>query len=153
MQSIQRAIKGGYCVEDIYYSDQLLDEYIKISKISLRNKNIYIYSLNGEYITTLKNGKEICKFFKVKSTSSITTAIRTGRQYKNYQISLEYKEKLSPLEDKRNHPKIVLQYTLEGELVDEFDSITKAIEIYGTGVQRVLKGQQKQCKGFIFKYK
>lgn len=121
-------------------------------KVSLKNKPIYIYSLEGEFITSLKNGKEICEFFNIKSTSSITTAIRTERQYKNYQISLEYKEKLNIVEDKRNKRKQVAQYTLSGDFIKSFDSITQACVEFGTGVQKVLRGQQQQCKGFIFKY-
>lgn len=126
--------------------------YLGKPKTSLKNKTIYIYSLTGEFITSLNSGKEICEFFNVKSTSSITTAIRTGRQYKNYQISLEQKEKLSPIEDKRNIRKRVGQYTLSGELVREFDSISQACSEFGTGVQKVLRGQQQQCKNFIFRY-
>ena len=119
----------------------------------MKNRSIYIYKLNGEYVTTLNSTKEITEFFNIKSTSDVTTAIRTKRQYKDYQISLEYVDKMEPIKDKRNKTKKVIQYTLEGEFIQEFDSVTKAVGIYGTGVQRVLKGQQKQCKGFIFKFK
>lgn len=152
LQSIQRAVKGGYKVNDNYYSLELCDKYLGKPKVSLKNKPIYIYSLEGEFITSLKNGKEICEFFNIKSTSSITTAIRTERQYKNYQISLEYKEKLNIVEDKRNKRKQVAQYTLSGDFIKSFDSITQACVEFGTGVQKVLRGQQQQCKGFIFKY-
>lgn len=152
-QSVQRAIKGGYQVDGKYYSTKILDEFIKVPKISLKNRSIYIYKLNGEYVTTLNSTKEITEFFNIKSTSDVTTAIRTKRQYKDYQISLEYVDKMEPIKDKRNKTKKVIQYTLEGEFIQEFDSVTKAVGIYGTGVQRVLKGQQKQCKGFIFKFK
>jgi len=59
---------------------------------------------------------------------------------------------LLKIEDKRNIRKKVVQYTLSGDLIKEFDSITAACSEFGTGVQKVLKGQQQQCKGFIFKY-
>lgn len=153
IQSIQRSVKGGYKVNNNYYSTELHDFYFGKPKISLRNTPIYIYTLKGEYVTTLKNGKEICKFFNIKSTSSITTAIKTGRQYRDYQISLEYKDKLEEFKDLRNKKKPVIQYSLTGDFIKEFDSVTKAVEIFGTGVHRVVKGQQKQCKGFIFRYK
>lgn len=153
LQNIQRAIKGGYKINDDYYSLELHDIFSGYPKISLKNKTIYIYSLEGEFITSLSSGKEICKYFNIKSTSAITTAIRTKRQYKKYQISLEYKESLSLILNKRNISKAVLQYTLVGEFVKEFNSITEACNEFGTGVQKVLRGQQQQCKGFIFKYK
>lgn len=153
LQSIQRSVKGGYKVENNYYSLELHDNFKGFPKVSLKNKTIYIYNLKGEYLTSLSSGKEICKYFNVKSTSSITTAIRTNRQYKDFQISLEFKDKLDPFIDQRNLKKLVQQFTLTGDLVKEFNSITEAVKEFGTGVQKVLRGQQQQCKGFIFKYK
>lgn len=153
LQSIQRSVKGGYKSKGFYYSTELHEIFTGIPKISLKNKSIYVYDLNGNFIITLNSGKEICNFFNIKSTSSITTAIRTNRQYKEYQISLDYREQMPILIDKRNTKKIVQQFSLTGDLIKEFDSITKACEEFGTGVQKVLRGQQQQCKGFIFKYK
>jgi len=153
LQSIQRSVKGGYKSKGFYYSTELHEIFSGFPKISLRNKSIYIYNLNGDFIITLNSGGEICNFFNIKSTGSITTAIRTNRQYKDYQISLEYKEKLEPFIDKRNVKKTVQQFNLVGDLIQEFDSITLACSKFGTGVQKVLRGQQQQCKGFIFKYK
>ena len=77
--------------------------------------------------------------------------MRTGRQYKDYQLSLEKVDKLEPIEDKRNKHKRVAQYSLTGDLIKEFNSITEACKEFGTGVQKVVRGQQKQCKGFIFR--
>ena len=155
IQSIQRGIKGGYCVKDFYYSTQLFEEFEKIPKITIKNRDIYIYDLQGNFITSLRNErgkKRIEEFFNISSTSSITTAIRTGRQYRDYQIKLEYTESISPAEDKRNKSKRVGQYSLTGDLIKEFDSITLACEEFGTAVQKVLRGQQQQTRGFIFKY-
>lgn len=152
LQSIQRSVKGGYKVGEFFYSTELHEVYSGQPKISLKNKSIYIYDLKGNYITTLNNGKMICDFFKIKSTSSITTAMRTGRQYKEYQISLEKKDKLDEIVDKRNIKKKVGQYSLTGDFIRMFDSITQASTEFGSGVSKVVKGQQKQCKGFIFKY-
>lgn len=153
IQSIQRAVKGGYKVGDCYYNTKLLELYKGKDKISLKNKPLYVYTLSGEYVTCLNSIEEIRQYFNLKSTSSITTAIRTERQYKNYQLSLEKVEKMNPIVDKRNTKKTVVCYTEGGELVEEFDSITKACEKYGTGVQKVLRGSQRLCKGYVFKYK
>jgi hypothetical protein len=153
LQSIQRSVKGGYKSKGFYYSTELHEIFTGFPKLSLKNKSIYVYNLDGNFIITLNSKDEICNFFSVKSTSSITTAIRTNRQYRNYQISLEYKDKLDPLIDKRNTRKIIQQFNLTGDLIEEFESITKACDKFGTGVQKVLRGQQQQCKGFIFKYK
>jgi hypothetical protein len=154
ISSIQRAIKGGYRVKENYYSTELYDIlYIDSQKVSLKNKKLHIYTLSGEYVTTLEGKKEICNFFNIASTGSIIVALRTKRQYKDFQLSLIYEEKLDKYIDKRNKRKVVNQYNLTGDFIKEFESITLAVKEFGTGVQKVLRGQQKQCKGFIFKYK
>lgn len=149
---IERAVKGGYKVNGFYYSTELNDEYFGKPKISIKNKEIYVYTLDGQFVTSLKNGKEVCEYFNIKSTSSLTTAIRTGRQYKNYQISLEKKDKLDPIINKRNIAKPVGRYSLTGELLETYESATQARNIYGSGVTRVLKGQQQHCHNFIFRW-
>jgi DNA-binding XRE family transcriptional regulator len=153
LQSIQRAVKGGYKVGNYYFSLKLSEIFTGSQKISLKKKTIYVYDLEGKYITSLNSAKEICEFFNIKSISSITTAIRTRRQYRDFQISLEYKDNLGKIIDKRNIKKPIEQYSLTGDLIRTFDSMTEAKKEYGSGVQKVLKGQQQQCKNFIFKYK
>ena len=110
-----------------------------------------MYDLSGNYVTELHNGKEICKFFKVKSTHAITVAMRTGRQYKQYQLSLDKEEKLNPIKDLKNHSVKVACYTKDGVYVETFDSITAASKKYGYGVNKVIRGQQQHTKGFIFR--
>ena len=149
MQEIERAIKGGYKVKDSYYSTKIYEEYTGKSKISLKNKSLYVYSLDGNFITELKNSNDIYNFFNIKTIRPITLALRLERPYKDYQFSLEKKEKMDKVVNIR---KKVGQYTLEGKFVKTFDSITAACKEFGTGVKKVLKGQQQQCKNFIFKY-
>lgn len=153
MQSIQRAIKGGFEVKGFYYSTNLYETYEIQPKTQLRNNYLYVYDLEGNYLTKLMGIKQICEYFKIKSNCVIYTAIRCNRPYKQFQFSLEYKEKLEPIKNKRNISKPVEQYDQSGNLITTFDSITKAEEKFGTGVLRVLKGQQQLCKGFIFRYK
>lgn len=52
--------------------------------------------------------------------------------------------------------KIVEQYNLDNVLIQEFESIcnaAKQLNIDKSGIIRCCKGKQKQCGGFIFKYK
>ena len=153
LQSIQRAVKGGYKVGDFYYSTTLLDFYKGKNKISIRKATLYVYTLQGEFVTELKGRDEITKFFNIKSTSSITTALKTERNYRNYQLSLEKKDSLPAKEDLKNKRKEIECYNKAGELIKVFPSITSAIAEFGTGVQRVLKGQQQYCKDHVFKKK
>ena len=149
--SIQRAIKGGYKVGGFYYSSKLLEEYKGKPKVSLKNKILYVYSLKGDFITELKNSKEICTFFSVNTANGVTTAIRAERPYKGYQLSLEKTEKLKEIIDKKNIRKRVGRYSLGGDLLEEFDSIEQAKLAWGSGAQRCAQGRQQQCKGYLFK--
>jgi hypothetical protein len=47
--------------------------------------------------------------------------------------------------------KPVLQYDLNGKFIKRFDTMSKAVKEYGSGVKKVCKGQQNQTKGYIFK--
>jgi hypothetical protein len=146
------AIYGGYMVGNYYYSSKIYENYTGKEKVSIRNKPIYVYTLKGEFIIKLNDSKEIYDFFNIKSTGVITTTIRNKKPYKEYQISLEKVDSMPEVINKRNIPKKVGRYSLTGDLLEMFDSATKACEKYGKVVQKALKGQQKQCKGFIFKY-
>lgn len=152
-QSIYRGIKSGYKVNNYYYSNKIYDLYEPKLKLSLKNIYVYIYDLDGNYLTSLYGTTEICKYFNIKSCNSITRAIRANLPYKEYQIKLEKFEKIDPTINKRSTPKKIIQLTETGDFVKEFNTITEAVKIYGTGVQKVLKGQQKHCKHFIFKFK
>ena len=77
--------------------------------------------------------------------------MRAKKPYKDYQMFLEKYDRVDPVESKRNVAKKIGRYSMTGELLETFDSATQAIKIYGTGVNRVLKGQQSHCKNFIFR--
>lgn len=153
LQAIERAVKGGYIVHDKFYTTIPYEEFKGNPKTQLRGSYLYVYDLEGNYLTKLKGIKNICEYFGIKSNCVIYTAIRCNRPYKNFQLSLEYKDKLDPVTNKRNKSKPVECYDNLGNLVEEFSSVTQAIDKYGTGVKRVLQGTRQQCKGYIFKFK
>lgn len=148
---VERAVKGGYQVKGYYYSTKLLEEYNGKPKVSLKKKTLYVYDLNGNFITELKNSSEICSFFNIKTTWAITTSIRLGKPYKEYQFSLEKKERLSKVINKKNIRKRVGRYTLGGDLIEEFESIEAAKKKWGSGAMRCVQGKQQQCKGYLFR--
>ena len=149
---IQRAVKGGYRVKNMFYSDKLLESFSGKETISLNKCALYVYDLNGEFVIKLPDKQAILEYFNVKTLASIQQAMRCGMQYKNYQLTTTFVEKMDPIVDKRNIKKRVGQYTLTGELVETYDTVTKARAAHGAGVSRCLRGQQKQCHNFIFKY-
>lgn len=151
LPQIERAVKGGYKCGDYYYSTSLLEEYHGKPKVSLKNKILYVYDLDGNFITQLNNSKEIYEFFNITTTRAITISIRTERPYKNYQFSLEKVDSMPKVVNKRNINKRVGRFSLGGDLLEEFDSITQASEIWGTGARRCAQGKQQQCKGYLFR--
>ncbi len=152
-QSIGNAIQTGYNIKGYYFSYKMLEEYNGKPKISLKNKILYVYNLSGDFITELSNGKEIKNFFEIKTTNQITVALRKGTNYKNYQFSLEKVEKMNPLKIKTHYKRAVLVYDINSNFIEELPTIDSAVKKYSRGVQKVLKGVQQQCKGYIFKYK
>ena len=151
-QDIQRAIKGGYKVKNFYFSLKLMEEYEKKPRVSIRNKCIYIYNLDGEFLYEAKTSKDLKEYLKIKTTNPVTVSLRTERPYKNWQFSLEKLDNMPKVINKRNISKKVGKYSMDKKLLETFNSITEAVNIYGTGVQRVLKGQQSHCKGFLFEF-
>lgn len=151
LSMLQRAINGGYKLHGNYYSTKLLEEYNGKPKVSIKNKIIYIYDLNGTYLTELKTSSEIKQFFNINSTSSITTALRMNKPYREYQLSLTKESSLPPIQSKRNISKKVGRYSLGGELLETFSSITEALNKWGSGAARCAQGKQQQCKGYLFK--
>ena len=151
-QRIQAAVKGGYLAGGFYYSKEVMESYKGGTKISIKGKPIYAYTLDGKFVKELNGSKEICEFLGAKHINSVTSSMRQNRPYKNYQLSLEKIDKMEPVVNKRNISKRVGRFDMNGNLLEEYDSITLAQNVYGTGVRRVLKGQQKQCHNFIFKY-
>lgn len=149
---IGRGIKGGYKVKDFYYSLELFVRFIPKETVSIRGKQIHLYTLEGEYYKTYNTPLECARDFGLKTSSEISSAIRLGRLFKNYQVSLERVDKMGTFEIPITRGKPVGCYTTKGKLVEEFSTIAEAIKKYGHSVSRVLKGQQKTTKGFIFKF-
>ena len=62
------------------------------------------------------------------------------------------------IQEKKNHfgKRPIIQYTLDGNFVREFESIKEANRELGVSekyVSKHLRGKTKTCKGFIFKHK
>lgn len=60
------------------------------------------------------------------------------------------------IDSKRGTMKPVIQLTLDGEFVKEWESMKEVARVFGihrSGIQHCCKGKQKTYKGFIWKYK
>ena len=55
-----------------------------------------------------------------------------------------------------SHNVKIVQYDLQGNFIKEWDSITDAetqLDLFDSGIVRCCQGKQKQCGGYIWKYK
>lgn len=151
-QDIQRALRGGYRVNNYYFSTKLMEEFQKAPRISIKNKSVYVYNLDGDFIFESKTVSELKEYLNIKTVNPVTVSLRTNRPYKTWQFSLEKVNSMPKVINNKNISKKVGRFSMDKNLLEIFDSITAAVNIYGTGVQRVLKGQQSHCKGFIFEF-
>lgn len=147
---LSRAIKGKYSVQGYYLSFEKSDKFIKIS-MNLKNKKIYQYSVDGNFIKEFQSVNEIREFFNIKSTSGLNVALRTGRLFKNSQWRLDKYDKISAHETYKNIKKIG-KFDKDGNCIEIFNSVNELRKKYKSGGYRNLKGQTEFYKDFKFKY-
>ncbi len=147
--NIQRSLKGGYRTQGNYFSFELLPKYI-INEVKRNTGEIHKYSLDGTYIVSYNNMKELSLEFGC-GMSGINSSIRLGGQHKGFQWSFEKVNKMKPLEKSKSSAKKIGQYTIKGELIKEYNTVRECRKDFAN-VSKVLKGLASHCKGFMFKY-
>lgn len=153
---ISQAIKCQQLIQkQWYYSNVLYDKFIKSPKKSLRGSKFYLYDLKGNYIKTIENAENLMKELNTKSWAYLSKAIHhKNGLYKNYIITTEYYEHVTPKEN--TFKKAVNVYDLQNNLIDTCESEMEACRKYQcriSQVNRVLRGLAHTTKGYIFKWK
>ena len=151
-KTIYRAIKMNMRRGDFYYSFDLVDKYVPKKCPPLRGKTIYIYTLDGEYITGIESGKKLQEYFNIKSYNCLKQALMTNKPYKGVQVSFEKFDNIGASKEPSNKSKKVGCYDLQNNLLEILDSIHQTTKKYGSGAYNVLRNRQKQFRGLIFKY-
>lgn len=152
MDQIQRSIRNGYKAHGYFYTTKCLESYSGVETINIKNKPIYVYLLDGTFVKEFSNTKDLKVFLNIKNTAPIQASLRSRSAYKDYQFSIEKLDRMEPLVDKRKIKKKVGKYSLSGDLLQTYETVTAARNEHGAGVSRCLRGQQKSCHNFIFKY-
>lgn len=147
---INRAIQGCYLVKDKYYSLLDCEKFIPTPLVKIKNKKVYLYNENGEFVKEYNTPLDCARDFGDKTISKISSAIRLNRLYNGYQVSLEKLDCMKLFKHK-NGKMSIEQYDLNGNFIKKYNSLAEAINIYGQGVRRCVKGQQTMCKNFVFK--
>lgn len=149
-KTLYRAIKSEIKHKNFYWSNKCMDSFVRKSIPNLKNKIIYIYDLQGNFIKEIAVGKGLHDYYQTTSYTNLKQALLNGTPYKGTQVSLVKYDRLSPCKDTTRAKKVGV-YSLDGDLVEVFTSIKQAVLKYGTSVSRVIKGQQKHTKNLIFK--
>lgn len=133
-----------------YFSIEKLEKYIPETTINRKGEKVYLYNKDGSFFKEFKNSTECARYFGKKQAGTISKAYRLKRLFCGYQISYDKVESMDCIEI-ADIKKPVLQYDLNGKFIKRFDTMSKAVKEYGSGVKKVCKGQQNQTKGYIFK--
>lgn len=89
-----------------------------------------------------------------KTLSGRTLSSRTKNRMKIAQTGILHSEETKrKIRENSREKKPVLQYSLDGEFIREWDSVQKAIQEYGIGVAMCVTGRQLTTKGFKFSHK
>lgn len=118
----------------------------------LQNPKIYLYDNNGDFIKEFKNISLVKKEFKYNK-NDIIRAIKNNANYKNHYWSYDKYNNILK-EDPTiiiNIPRKVYQYTLEGDFVREWNSITECRKEFPSVLQ-VCLGNRNHCKKFKFSF-
>lgn len=148
---LQRAIIEKNKCNEKYFSLDFYETFpIKetINKYEHRNKPVYQYDLDGNFIKEWKNTSEVVNelgsVFKY-----ISRSISLRRTCGGYQWTWTKEARLAKA--RINVPKKVGQYDLDGNLVKIWDSVRDCRKEFGN-VSKVLRGYDTKTKGYTFKY-
>lgn len=142
--------------KEFYYSNKLYDEFIVKPKQSLKGVSLHLYSLNGDFIQSFTNSKELLNYLGVKSWNTVYRAIHAQNGiYKEYQIKTEFLgDKIEAAVNKSKSKKIDV-YDNIGNFIKTCDSIAQAskeFQAHASSINRVLRGLAHTANNYVFKY-
>lgn len=149
--TISNALYSGKKINGYYFSNMLCD-ILPIIKQLDNTCTIYQYDIDGNYLKSFKNIKELKSIYTF-TKDKLETAIYQSKPMLDFRWSLEKCDKILELNDYMitNKGRKIGQYTKEGELIQVFNTVREARKDF-TNVSKVLSGKAAHCKGFVFKY-
>ncbi len=117
-------------------------------------KSVYKYGLNGMLVARFDNLTDAAHSINTTKKTISKVALGVNQTYGGYIWSYDYVEPYETKTDKRL--KNVYQYSLDGNLIDVFISVADAsrkTKITKTGIAKVCRFEQKECGGFLWRYK
>ena len=122
-------------------------------------KKVCQYNIFGELLHTYEMIEDAVKALKLKSGSKITACCKKYRKHAHGYIWRYYNEDLGDISDINPNSLCfnnLLQYDLDGNLVNIWDSYKKASDSIGDNskggnIAACVNGNQHVCKGYIWK--
>lgn len=138
------------------YNKQLkIQEKVYPNEKNIKNKKVYQYDLNGNYICTHKNSIVACNSINKSDPANIRNCCthRVKHAY-GYIWSYEKKDKIDSVYkniSRKNMP--VHQYDLNGVFLRQFDNLKDAMDTYNNhNLSECCKGKRNSAAGFIWAY-
>ena len=149
---IERALQRGTRVRGYFLSLQKVDKLDTSYSYIRAYGKVFQYDLTGKLLATFASVKDAVKALGINETN-LNSAARQCKPYKNCLWSRGD----FPITVKSCYPiaskmKKVGVYTLDNKLVEVLKSVKAARAKYGSSVVHVLKGTQRQTRGYIFRY-
>jgi GIY-YIG catalytic domain/NUMOD1 domain len=116
-------------------------------------KDIFMYNIYGSHLFTFDSLKSAADWAGTTKKEISRTCLSKHKTISGFMWSYKYVERLYPERDDRC--KMVYQFTKDGDLITEFDSVSDASFFTGTNkssIGKVCRGERHQAGGFLWKY-
>lgn len=145
--NISRSCKLGYKCRNKYFSYEYNLTYSQAKTEMIKNRKVYQYSLEGNFIAEYDSYLIAQKQF---NKYGLEKAIKLGRTFAGFQWKLEKMDKIESVQIKCTARKVG-QFDLNGNLIKIYNTVTECTKEF-SGCRHVLQGRRKTSGGFIFKY-
>ena len=149
---ITNAIYGKYATSGYWFlkEGETIESYLDGS--IKKEPKVYMYNLDGTFFREFENISYIKKEYKFNK-NDLKRAIKNTNLFENFYWSYSKYDNilLENPEIESKKPRKVYQYTLEGDFVREWDSITECRK-YFPSVLQVCLGKRNHCKKFNFSF-
>lgn len=150
---VSNAICDGRLLMDCFFTKNDDIDILMANKNNRQlnlKKKIYRYSIDGIFEKEYDTMESAMKELKIKF-SLMSRSLKNNGIIKGYRWSFDKKEKLD-VKSKNIKATPIDQYSINGEFVKSWNTMYECRKEFPS-LLKVLKGDIKQTKGFVFKYK
>jgi len=129
-------------------------EHTILLKTLKANKKVIQYSLDGIKVKEWNSIKEASEYFKISSSCITNCCKRKGSHRSSKGFIWRYEKDLDTTLNKTIFPKKIIQYDLNNNIINTFDSIHEAgrkTNIHFTRISSCINNKTKQINNYIFK--